>query len=287
MTSTRLRLAAAAGILACLPLGQMMAAERSIAAMASAANRFLAELTPEQRQQAAFPVASDERTRWHFIPNEMFPRRGVALRAMTPPQRDRALALLRSGLSQRGYVTATAIIELENVLREIEQGGRFARDPVDYRFTVFGTPGATEAWGWRVEGHHLSLHFTIAGGKAVATAPTFTGSNPAEVKDGPKKGLRVLAPLEDLGRAMVMALDEGQRKTAVFDGVAPGDIVTMNKNDIAPLAPAGVPASAMTAAQQATLMQLIEAYTSVVADDLAADRLARLTAAGRERITFA
>jgi hypothetical protein len=158
---------------------------------------------------------------------------------------------------------------------------------VDYRFTVFGTPGATEAWGWRVEGHHLSLHFTIAGGKAVATAPTFTGSNPAEVKDGPKKGLRVLAPLEDLGRAMVMALDEGQRKTAVFDGVAPGDIVTMNKNDIAPLAPAGVPASAMTAAQQATLMQLIEAYTSVVADDLAADRLARLTAAGRERITFA
>jgi Protein of unknown function (DUF3500) len=287
MVSTRLRLAAAAGILACLPLGQMIAAERSLAAMATAAEKFLADLTPEQRQQATFPVASDERMRWHFIPNEMFPRKGVALRGMTPPQRERAMELLKSGLSQRGYVTATAIIELENVLRELEKGGRFARDPVDYQFTVFGTPGARDAWGWRVEGHHLSLHFTIAGGKTVATSPTFTGSNPAEVKDGPKKGLRVLAPLEDLGRAMVMALDASQRSTAVLDATAPGDIVTMNKNDISPLAPAGVPASAMTADQRAALLRLIEAYASVVADDLAADRMARLKGAGLERITFA
>ena len=287
MISTRLRLAVAAGIFACLPLGQMIAAERAIAAMASAADGFLAGLTPEQRQQATFAVTSDERTRWHFIPNEMFPRKGVALRAMTPPQRERAMNLLRSGLSQRGYVTATAIIELENVLREVEKGGRFARDPVDYQFTVFGTPGAKDAWGWRVEGHHLSLHFTVAGGKAVATSPTFTGSNPAEVKDGPKKGLRVLAPLEDLGRAMMMALDAGQRSTATLDATAPGDIVTMNKNDISPLTPAGVPASAMTADQRAALTRLIEAYTTVVADDLAADRMAKVKAAGLDKVTFA
>jgi hypothetical protein len=206
---------------------------------------------------------------------------------MTPPQRARAMELLQSGLSQRGYVTATAIIELENVLREIEKSARFARDPVDYQFTVFGTPGAKDAWGWRVEGHHLSLHFTIAGGKAVATSPTFTGSNPAEVKDGPQKGLRVLAPLEDLGRAMVMSLDAGQRATAVLDATAPGDILTMNTRDIQPLMPAGVAASAMSADQRAALMRLIDAYTSMVADDLAADRLARLQAAGLDRITFA
>ena len=287
MRSTRLRLAAAAAILACLPLGQIIAAERSIRSMATAADGFLGALTPEQRQHATFPVASDERTRWHFIPNEMFPRKGVALRTMTPPQRERAMDLLRSGLSQRGYVTATAIIELENVLRDIEKGGRFARDPVDYQFTVFGTPGAKDAWGWRVEGHHLSLHFTIAGGKAVATSPTFTGSNPAEVRDGPKKGARVLAPLEDLGRAMVMALDEGQRKAAIFEAVAPGDIVTMNQNDISPLAPAGVPASAMTGEQRAAMLRLIEAYTSLVADDLAADRMAKLKTAGIEKVAFA
>jgi hypothetical protein len=232
-------------------------------------------------------VASEERLRWHFIPNEMFPRKGLAFRSMTEPQRARAHDLLRAGLSQRGYVTASAIIELENVLRGIEKGGRFARDPVDYQFTVFGTPGARDAWGWRVEGHHLSLHFTIAGGRTVATSPTFTGSNPAEVREGPETGKRVLAPLEDLGRAMIMALDVGQRSTATYEAVAPGDILTMNKNDIAPLAPVGVAASAMTAEQRAALTRLIEAYTSMMADDLAADRMAKLKAAGMDRIAFA
>jgi hypothetical protein len=285
--STRVRVLAAGAILACLPLGQMIAAERSIAAMSQAATKFLAELTPEQRQQATFPMASDERLRWHFIPNETFPRKGLSFRTMSESQQARAHDLLKSGLSQRGYVTASSIIQLENVLRAIETGGKMARDPRDYQFSVFGTPGAKDAWGWRVEGHHLSLHFTIAGNAAVATSPTFTGSNPAEVRDGPEKGKRVLAPLEDLGRAVVRSLDEGQRKAAVFEGVAPGDILTMNKNDISPLAPAGVAASAMTADQRAGLMRLVEAYTSVVADDLAADRMARLKTAGVEKITFA
>ena len=287
MPSTLFRVLAAAGILACLPLGQMIAAERSIAAMSQAATGFLAELTPEQRQQATFPVTSEERLRWHFIPNERFPRKGLSFRTMTESQKSRAHDLLKSGLSQRGYVTASSIIQLENVLRAIETGGKMARDPLDYQFTIFGTPGAKDVWGWRVEGHHLSLHFMIAGAKAVASSPTFTGSNPAEVREGPEKGKRVLAPLEDLGRALVMALDAGQRSKAVLDATAPGDIVTMNKNDIAPLTPGGLTASAMTPDQRAALQRLIEAYTSVVADDLAAERLAKLKAAGMDQITFA
>jgi hypothetical protein len=287
MSRTLVRILAPAGILACLPLGQMIAAERSIAAMSQAATRFLAELTPEQRQQATFPVTSEERLRWHFIPNEMFPRKGVAFRAMTEAQRGRAHDLLKSGLSQRGYVTASSIIQLENVLRAIETGGKMARDPLDYQFTIFGTPGAKDTWGWRVEGHHLSLHFAIVDGTAVASSPTFTGSNPAEVRDGPEKGKRVLAPLEDLGRALVTGLDAGQRAKAVLDATAPSDIATMNKNDIAPLTPAGLAASAMTPEQRAALQRLIEAYTSVVADDLAAERLAKLKAAGMDQIAFA
>jgi hypothetical protein len=286
-SSTRLRVLAAGAILACLPIGQMIAAERSIAAMSQAATKFLAALTPEQRQQATFPMASEERLRWHFIPNETFPRKGLSFRTMSEAQKATAHDLLKSGLSQRGYVTASSIIQLENVLRAIETGGKMARDPLDYQFTVFGTPGAKDAWGWRVEGHHLSLHFAITGSTAVASSPTFTGSNPAEVRDGPEKGKRVLGPLEDLGRAMVMAFDEGQRKSAIFEGVAPGDILTMNKNDIAPLPAAGVAASAMTADQRGALMRLVEAYTSVVADDLAADRMAKLKAAGLDKITFA
>jgi hypothetical protein len=217
----------------------------------------------------------------------MFPRKGLNFRTMTEAQRARAHDLLKSGLSQRGYVTASSIIQLETVLRAIETGGKMARDPLDYQFTIFGTPGAKDAWGWRVEGHHLSLHFAIVDGTAVASSPTFTGSNPAEVRDGPEKGKRVLAPLEDLGRALVTALDAGQRAKAVLDATAPGDIVTMNKNDITALSPEGLAAAAMTADQRTALLQLIDAYTSVVADDLAAERMAKLKAAGLEKITFA
>ena len=124
---------------------------------------------------------------------------------MSEAQRARAHTLLKAGLSQRGYMTATAIMELESLLGALEQrereGGRqaegFQRDPVRYFFSVFGTPSAKGKWGWRVEGHHVSLHFTMANGTAVASSPAMFGSNPAEVLDGPRKGTRILAAEED------------------------------------------------------------------------------------------
>jgi hypothetical protein len=259
--------------------------------MANAANAFLAGLTPEQRQQAALPFEGEERLRWNFIPNEMFPRKGLMVKAMTDAQRTQAHALLKTGLSQRGYLTATSIMELENVLRAIEaptgdNGRRFARDPLEYYFTVFGTPGPKGAWGWRLDGHHMSLHFTVQDGKAVASSPTFFGTNPARVLDGPKKDLRVLAAEEDAGRALVLALTDAQRTTAMIPGPTPGEIVTGNKPDADPQTAAGVTAATMTPPQRELLMKLIDVYTSYMADDLAAERQAKLKAAGIDKIAF-
>jgi hypothetical protein len=206
---------------------------------------------------------------------------------MSPAQKEKAHALLKSGLSQKGYLTATAIIDLEDTLRAIENSPRFARSPLDYQFSVFGTPGARSQWGWRVEGHHLSLHFAVANGRVAATSPTFTGSNPATVKDGPKKGLRVLAPLEDAGRVVVETLTSSQRAMAVVTETAPNDIVSGNKNDIAPLTPAGIGMDKLAGPQREAMMTLIATYTSMMADDLAAERMSRLTSAGLDRITFA
>ena len=277
----------ALGILVAARATMLVATERSATAMTAAAGDFVGSLDTEQRQHGVFPYADAERLRWHFIPNEMFPRKGVAFRTMTPVQKQKAHALLKSGLSQKGYLTATAIIELEDTLRAIENSPRFARSPLDYQFTVFGTPGPRGQWGWRVEGHHLSLHFSVANGRVAATSPTFTGSNPATVKEGPKKGLRVLAPLEDDGRAVVEALSAEQRRKALITDVAPNDIVSGNKNDIAPLTPPGIAVAQMTAAQRQATMRLITTYTSLMADDLAAERMSRMTAAGLDRITFA
>jgi hypothetical protein len=275
--------------------GAMVAAERSSTAMADAATAFVASLTPEQRQKAMFPVEGDELTHWNFIPTETFPRNGLTVKEMTDAQRALAHNLMKAGLSQRGYMTATSIMQLEDVLGALEQrdrdGGRqaeqFRRDPVRYFFSVFGTPSKKQTWGWRVEGHHVSLHFTVVNGTMVASSPSMFGSNPAEVLDGPKKGTRILAAEEDTARALLMALDASQRTQAVINGVAPNEMVTTNKLAITPLSPVGIQASAMTPPQRELLMQVIDVYAGFMADDLAADRLARLKKAGLEKIAFA
>jgi hypothetical protein len=255
--------------------------------MASAATSFLNALTPEQRAQATFPMESEERMRFNFIPTETFPRKGVLLKDMTEPQRKLAHALLRSGLSQRGYDTYTAIIQLENVLRDIEKGGKFERNPEKYFFSVFGTPSPKGTWGFRVEGHHISLHFSVVNGTAIASTPSFAGTNPAEVRDGAEKGKRVLALQEDTARALVTALDPAQRKTAVINDVALNEIVTTNQVDINPLSPDGLKVSAMTPAQRDLLMKVIDAYAGLMETEIAADRLAKIKAAGIENIGFA
>ena len=282
-----LRALVALAILAVAHVSLLVATERSAATMTAAASAFAESLSSEQRHHAMFPYADAERLRWHFIPNEMFPRKGVSFRTMSPAQKEKAHALLKSGLSQKGYLTAAAIIDLEDTLRAIENSPRFARSPLDYQFSIFGTPGARNQWGWRVEGHHLSLHFAVANGRVASTSPTFTGSNPATVRDGPKKGLRVLAPLEDAGRAVVEALTSTQRATAVVTETAPNDIVSGNKNDIAPLTPAGIGMDKLAGPQREAMMTLIATYTSMMADDLAAERMGRLTSAGLDRVTFA
>ena len=293
LKSPRLAVAAAC-VLVCL--GAVRAAERSPAAMADAATRFLAGLTADQRQQAAFAFDSSEREHWGFVPTEIFKRNGLTIQTMTEPQRKLARDLLRTGLSQQGYLTATSIMELETVLRAIEDGGggdarpgaqRMVRDPARYFFSVFGTPSARGNWGWRVEGHHVSLNFTIVNGTLVAASPSFFGSNPAEVREGPKKGLRILAAEEDSARALLMALDQSQRARAVINATAPGDIVTMNNPKIDPLSPAGIAAGELRPNQRDLLMKVIDAYASAMASDIAADRLARLQKAGVEKVGFA
>src|SRR5215475_11221382 len=234
------RVVLAVGCAVAVVAGAVVAADRSASAMRTAASAFLASLTPEQRASATFEFDSAERTRWNFIPPQAFPRKGLTFKAMTEPQREKAHALLKTGLSQRGYMTATSIMDLESTLGGIEGAARgagfnaenFPREPLEYYVSVFGTPSEKGPWGWRVEGHHVSLRFTVVNGSVDVGAPSFFGANPAEVREGPKKGLRILAAEEDPARALVTALDASQRAKAIIQSVPPGDIVTGNKIDI-------------------------------------------------------
>ena len=208
--------------------------------MAGAAKNLWASLTPDQKHKIGFDFKDDLRFDWHFIPR---PRKGLPLKEMSGEQKALAHALLASGLSQSGYMKAETIISLEQILASIEKGKGPVRDTELYFFNIFGNPdslGSKEPWGWRLEGHHLALNFTIVGDKGVAGGPTFMGTNPAEVKSGPRQGLRVLGEEEELARTLVKSLDAGQRRKGVVQIEAPKDILSLAARKAKPLEPAGI-----------------------------------------------
>jgi hypothetical protein len=250
----------------------------SASVMTEAANRFLASLTPEQRAKATFQFDDAERANWFFIPIE---RKGLPLREMAPFQRHLASALLSAGLSQAGYMKAVTIMSLEDVLRILEKDSGERRNPEKYYFSIFGTPSDAGTWGYRVEGHHLSQNYTVVNGRVV-DAPSFFGSNPAEVRVGPRAGLRVLAAEEDLGRDLITALTAEQRKTAIVDPKAPADILTSNGRQAALKGQAsGISAAQMNPAQLAKLTALLDVYAGNMPEQIAQARQEQIRKAGK------
>ncbi|MDI3339410.1 MAG: DUF3500 domain-containing protein [Sphaerobacter sp.] len=197
--------------------------------MGEAAANFLAALTPAQRARATFPFRHDEeRTRWFYTPTH---RNGLPLAEMERHQQRLAHQLVATGLSRAGYVTASTIIGLETTLDYLERWRRpgRGRDPLLYYVSVFGEPSDRGAWGWRFEGHHVSLNYTIVDGRLISPTPTFFGANPAEAPLGGAAMLRPLAAVEDLARELIHLLTEEQRLAAVISPVAPPDIVLGNR----------------------------------------------------------
>lgn len=258
--------------------------------MAEAANAFLVALTPGQKAKAVCEFKNEAREQWHFVPTESMPsgRKGVPFQELDESQRALGLALLRTGLSEQGYQKASDIMSLEAVLKVIEKpGGKTDRNPTKYFISVYGSPDAKGTWAWRFEGHHCSLSFTIVDGKAIASTPSFMGSNPAEVREGPRKGLRVLGREEDLARQLVKSLSPEQQSVAIFDASAPKDILTMNGTKVSPLAPVGLGFDKLDAPRQTLLKQLVEEFVNRTRPDLAKGDLEKISKAGWDKITFA
>lgn len=201
------------------PARRSIANQRVKTEMTHLARAFLATLSAEQRKQAVYPLDDAERFVWYYTPHE---RKGLPLKQMNPAQRQAALALLKTGLSDQGYEKATGIMDLENVLRVVENRppNDTYRDPENYYVTIFGDPDTENPWSWRFNGHHLLLQFvSVLGpessdrsrpgpesassssrdrsslgtvstdrsgpGRVLAQTPTFFGSNPALLRNDP------------------------------------------------------------------------------------------------------
>lgn len=258
--------AALAASLVCVFATSSTFAHSPAEAMATAANKFLKSLDDKEKAQAQFKWDDDKREGWFFVPDKFIPevgkRFGLPMTKMNGAQRALSIGLLNSALSHKGFMQATTIMSLEQILHELEDENPI-RDPALYYVSIFGEPSKDGTWSWRFEGHHLSINITIVKGKMVSVTPSFFGSNPAEVKAGPFKGLKVLAEEEDLARELAKSLTAEQAGKAVIAKKAPKDIFTgqdrkANKGMFTPTK--GITLAELDKDQHKLLKTLIKAY---------------------------
>jgi len=273
---------AASLIFSMMPGDHQHSTRTAAARMYQAAGAFLNSLSSEQRRTVGFAFEDAERYDWHYVPRR---RSGLALKAMTADQQVLARAFLKTGLSQNGYWKSTTIMKLETVLREIESFD-MGRDPEKYFFSLFGLPSENGTWGWRVEGHHLSLNFTVVNGRLLASAPRFFGANPAKIPIGELIGLRTLAAEEDLAWKLLNSMNAEQKQKAVFREQAYGDIVTGNAEMVSPLKRVGIAATALDGVQMDSLVRLIEEFVSALTPEIARQRTEAVRSSGLPQIHF-
>jgi hypothetical protein len=254
-------------------------------ALSAPARAFLSTLSAGERDKASFSFDDPERTNWGYVPRS---RAGMPLKDMDPGQRAAAFGLLATGLSERGTALARGVIELEGILGELEGFPWYPRrDPGLYFVSIFAGSSDAQPWGWRFEGHHLSVNVTELGANGQIVAPLFMGANPARVPSGPKQGHRLLAGEEDLAFELLRMLDPAQRARATIAAQPFGDIVTKSDPAVQSMALAGLPAGEMTDGQHRQLRRLLELYAGRMADSAASRQLRRIDDAGFARLHFA
>jgi hypothetical protein len=264
----------------------LQSATAQTGSLASKANAFLSMLNDDQSAKARYPFEDEERYNWHFVPRE---RNGISFNDLDEKQRQAALALLKASLSEQGFQKANNIMALENILREVENrpADDKYRDPLNYYVTIFGNPEEKNIWGWRLEGHHISINFSTADGLIASSTPTFWGSNPAIVRSGRNTGRQILKSETDLGFTLVNSLDMKQMKVAVVSTKAPSDIITGNQRKAELDEAKGLPYTDMNEQQKKLFMQLLNVYVRNYQMGFAKRLMDKIEKAGIENLSFA
>lgn len=203
------------------------------------------------QKEILFPFNSPDRIDWNYIPMN---RTGVSYKNMSPAQRDAANGFLKTWLSESGWAKLNQIIALESVLG----GGLFSSyDPNRFFFAFFGDP-QKDPWGFRFEGHHLSLNFTQSK-NGVALTPFFWGANPAKHQ---KKGT-VIEPMrleQDLALKLMASLSAAQKKVALISSDPLSEILLTPGEKVRALSPKGISFGALDKSQQTQLLALLQVY---------------------------
>lgn len=245
---------------------------------------FINSLTATQRQKAVFAFDEMNRYEWHYLPAATAKRNGVGVYELDSLSKQYLYALMHSYLSDEGFTKTKNIMDFEYLLKELQPENK-GRIPENYFVAIYGNPDKDQTWGWKFGGHHIALNFTIVDNK-LAFSPFFFGVFPAEVKEGARKGTRVLKQEEDLGFDLVKSLTLEQQSKAIFQLTAFNEIVTTNTTEVSPLEPVGIFAKDFTPTQKTILNKLIVAYLLAMPKEIAKIRMQKIVKEDINLISF-
>ncbi len=244
--------------------------------MAKRALSLVATLSPDQRQAVSFPFGGKRFQRWNYMTGSAFSP-GLPLERMTKIQKTSALDLLSAGLSKTGFDKANRVMLQQEILRDLLRKGTPDRNRERFSVMLFGQPSATTFWGWRWEGHHLSLTYTLKGHDVVSVTPNSFSSEPNTVSGGPHKGMIALPDEERLGRTLFGDLSARVKRTSLIGEMSPGNVLATAGRENEIKERRGVPWADLSSSQRDLVLRLVDVYTS---DHLPAD----LAAVQRARI---
>ena len=206
----------------------------------------------------------------------MVPRPGLALEELSIEQRKQIHRILSAALSSQGYLKATGIIHLDDILlnyynwlykngklteAENQEIQNLAWGSGKFYVSIFGSPKSDSAWAFKLEGHHLSLNFTV-NGNSLAVTPMFVGADPAEYPIGTDAGWRVLGQEEDLGIMLLQSMSAEQKKLAIKTEAPPKDIFTSTNSGLRLVEKWGIPVSKMRAEQKQLVKRIVQEYSN-------------------------
>ena len=264
-----------------------------------AAVSFVNTLNPLQKKTALLSFNDTARIKWNNLPVGLRARAGMSIGSMSDEQRKLLHRILSVSLSSQGYLKATGIFHLDNLLN-MYYDSLFLNNKIDstrhrmmqnlkwshqnYYLAFFGLPSDT-MWGYKIEGHHLSVNFTFVKNKLSVT-PFFIGTDPAEYPNTEYAGWRVLGQEEDLGIKLIHLLSAEQQKKATMSKDVPRDIITAAESGIRLVDYWGIKGSEMTKEQQAILQYIIREFVFNLEYEKAIAEYDKILKAGINKIYF-
>jgi len=212
-------------------------------------------MTSSEKQKGVnltYSFEDPSRENWHFFPN-WSGRTGVPLYRLSKDQRILVQKMVELLLSEDGFLEYENLRLIHGIRKDLN-----APDNPKHRYSIsiFGKPSIKSTWGWRLEGHHLSLNCTLVDGQAFSITPSFWGASPVRVSSGKYAGMELFVQEQELSLKLVNSLSASQKQQAkVGSGNGPEAVSRVSRKEYENLP--GIRFLELTEGQQDWVEQLI------------------------------